>query len=425
MSARTLTEAVRTGDAAAGSVLGVRGTVIRLALPDAELGERLALGDGLLEVVGFDGVEATAQALTAGLRPRSGAPVHRLATQALVPTGPGLLGRVLDGLGRPMDGGPPITEHLQPLHQRAPDPLTRQPVNRALPLGVRAIDGLCTLGAGQRVALEAGPGAGKTTLLSRIAAHTAADVVVWALIGERGREIGALLADLPQAVRARTVIIAARADDPPLTWLRAAQLATRIAEAARDRGQDALLLVDSLTRVARAIRTVGVAAGEPTTRRGFPPSLSTLIAALLERATNGPTGTLTAVYAVLIEGDGLDDPVAEEARALLDGHLVLDAALAAAGRYPAFDPLRSLSRCMSDVASASHRANARTLRSWLDALHRHHDLIAVGAYQPGVDAVADAALEHRAALEAFLRQSGREPATLTDTCARLAALTGR
>lgn len=422
-SLSALARAVGGAAEAPGSVLGVRGLVLRLALPAARLGERLRLPDGaLLEVVGFDGTEATALALTRLGAVTAGMPVRRISDADAIHAGPALLGRVLDGLGRPIDGGDALPEADWPVRRPAPDPLTRRPVDTPLPLGVRVIDGLCTVGRGQRLALEAGPGAGKTTLLAQIAAQAAADVTVLALIGERGREVAAFLDRLPPAARARTVVVVARADDPPLAWLHAAAVATAIAEWFRADGRDALLLLDSLTRVARAIRTVGVAAGEPVARRGYPPSLSTTIQQLLERAANDHRGTLTALYAVLVEGDAAEDPVAEEARALLDGHLVLDPALAGASHFPAVDLARSVSRCLPALADPEHARAAASLRRWLAAGARHRDLIAVGAYQRGADPDADAWLAHRDAIDAFLRQPATEAADYESTLRRLTTL---
>jgi FliI/YscN family ATPase len=413
---------------APGSLLAVRGDVLRLSLPEARLGERVRVGGVLAEVVGFDVTEATALPLEPVGGLVSGAAVVRCEAQPCVSPSESLIGRIIDGLGRPLDGGPPLPEATWPLHRPAPDPLTRRPVDTALPLGIRVLDALCTVGRGQRLGLEAGPGVGKSTLLRQIAAQARVDAVVIALIGERGREVGAFLARLPAEARRRSVIVLARADDPPLLWLRAAELATAVAEGFRERNQSALLLIDSLTRVARAIRTVGVAAGEPVTRRGFPVSLATAIAGLLERAANSDQGWLTALYTVLVEGDASDDPVAEEARALLDGHIALDAHLAGAGRFPAVDIARSISRCMTDVVQEPHRRAASTLRRWLAGLTRQQDLIAVGAYQRGADPDADAGLRTRDALEAFLRQGPNDIADFTDTQRRLQGLvatTGR
>ncbi len=413
-----LAAAVRRGDTTAdGSVVAARGMVLRVTLPGARVGARLALhGGGLAEVVGFEGIEALALPLTALDAVAAGTPVVVGARDDLVPAGNAVLGRVIDALGRPVDGGEPIPA-TWPRRRASPDPLKRRPVDAPLATGVRALDALCTLGRGQRIGLHAGAGAGKTTLLAQIARRAATDVVVLALVGERGREVAELLANLPD--RARTVTVLARADDPPLAWLRAAEAATAIAEWFREDGRDVLLVVDSLTRVARAVRTVGVAAGEPATRRGFPPSLSTVLPALLERAANDARGTLTSVFSVLVEGDAADDPVAEEARALLDGHVVLDPRV---GRFPALAAGRSVSRCMDAIVAPAHREAASRLRSWLAALESHADLISVGAYQKGARPDVDRALEKQAAIEAFLRQPPEDEAPFATTVSRLLAL---
>ncbi|MEZ4473370.1 MAG: FliI/YscN family ATPase [bacterium] len=417
-----LAEAVRDAQPAPGSLLAVKGEVLRLALPGARVGERVRVGGVLAEVVGFEVSEAVALPLEPAAGLASGAAVVRESDAPRLPAVDALVGRIIDGLGRAVDGGPALPPPSWPVHRRAPDPLVRAPVTAALPLGVRVLDALCTLGQGQRLGLEAGPGVGKSTLLRQIAAQAEVDVVVLALIGERGREVGAFLARLPAETRARAVVVVARADDPPLVWLRAAEVATAVAEGHREAGKSVLLLMDSLTRVARAIRTVGVAAGEPVTRRGFPVSLATEVARLLERAANDGHGTLTALYTVLVEGDAVDDPVAEEARALLDGHIVLDAAAAGAGRFPAVDVARSVSRCMDDLVDEAHRRAARTLRRWLAGLARQQDLLAVGAYQTGADPDADAALRRRPAIEAFLRQGPTERTPLAETRRRLLEL---
>ncbi len=425
---RALAAAVRAGASPApGSVLAARGPSVRVSLPSARLGARLRLGspeDGVIaEIVAFDGPEAVAMPLTPADGLVSGAPAVLLEDAASLHVSEALLGRVIDGLGRPVDGLSPLPSVRDwPLRRPAPDPLTRRPVDRPLPLGVRVIDALCTVGAGQRLALQAGPGAGKSTLLSQVASRAAADVVVLALIGERGREAGELLAKLSAEARARTVVVLSRADDPPLLQVRAAEVATAIAERFRSEGRDVLLLLDSLTRVARAIRSVGVSAGEPATRRGFPPSLSTVLSALLERAGNDADGTLTALYTVLVEGDDSDDPVAEEARALLDGHLALDAGLAGAGRFPAVAVGRSVSRCMAQIADPAHQTAAFTLRRWLAAADARRDLLAIGAYQRGAEPDVDAFQSRRGPIEAFLRQSPAEVADYAETVRRLCAL---
>jgi type III secretion protein N (ATPase) len=413
-----LAAAVRRGEATAdGSVVAARGMVLRVTLPGARVGARLVLrGGGLAEVVGFEGVEALALPLTPLDAVTAGTPVVVDDAEPRVPAGPAVLGRVIDALGRAVDGGEPL-DATWPRTRPSPDPLRRRAVDAPLATGVRALDALCTLGRGQRIGLHAGPGAGKTTLLAQIARRAAADVVVLALVGERGREVAELLSALPD--RARTVTVLARADEPPLAWLRAAETATAIAEWFREDGRDVLLVVDSLTRVARAVRTVGVATGEPATRRGFPPSLSTVLPALLERAANDARGTLTGVYSVLVEGDATDDPVAEEARALLDGHVVLDTRV---GRFPALAAGRSISRCMDAIVTPAHREAASRLRSWLAALESHADLISVGAYQKGARPDVDRALEKQAAIESFLRQRPDEEAPFESTISRLVAL---
>ena len=422
-----LAEAIAAAHPRPGTVLAAQGPVVRLSLPDAVVGEQVRVDDALLEVIGFRGTEALALPLTPVGVLQSGAPVARVAKETRICAGDAVIGRVLDGLGRRMDGmdgGEPLPPRTWPVQRRAPDPLMRRAVDTPLPLGIRVIDGLCTLGRGQRLGLEAGPAAGKSTLLRQIAAQAEVDRVVIALIGERGREVGDFIRRLSPAARKRTVVVVARADDPPLAWLRAAETATALAERFRTEGRDTLLLLDSLTRVARAIRTVGVAAGEPVTRRGFPVSLAPTIAGLLERAANDKRGTLTAVYTVLVEGDVRDDPVAEEARALLDGHIALDSALAGAGHFPAVRVTTSVSRCMTDLVSPTHVQAAAKLRGWLAARDRQADLIAVGAYRAGADPDADAALAKASKIDAFLRQGSADVAPFEETHDALLRLVG-
>jgi len=423
---RSLTAALEAGASPApGSVLAVVGHAVRIAWSGARLGARIRLGaETLAEVVAFDGLEATVMPLGPIRGLTAGAPVTVEVDAPALHASEAVLGRVLDGLGVPVDGGPSLpADQSWPLYRPGPDPLMRRPVDTALPLGVRVIDALCTLGRGQRLALQAGPGAGKTTLLAQVATTSAADVVVLALIGERGREAAELLARLSPAARARTVVVLSRADDPPLLQWRAAETATALAEFFRGEGQDVLLLLDSLTRVARAVRVVGVSRGEPATRRGYPPCLTTALSTLIERAGNDERGTLTALYTVLVEGDDLDDPVAEEARALLDGHLALDAGLAGAGRFPAVSVSRSVSRCMAQVTSAAHGEAARRLRRLIAAGEARADFVAIGAYQRGSDPDTDAFIARRDALEAFLRQRPDELSDFTTTVRRLAELT--
>jgi type III secretion protein N (ATPase) len=320
------------------------------------------------------------------------------------------VGRILDGLGRPIDGWPlpPGLEEWS-LDRAAPDPLRRAPVRRPLPLGVRALDGLATMGEGQRLGLFAGSGVGKSTLLGQIARTAQADRVVLCLVGERGREVrefveGALGAE---GLR-RSVLVVATSDAPALLRLKAAHAATAIAEWFAERGARVLFMLDSITRYARALREVGLAAGEPAARQGYPPSVYSALPRLLERTGNRERGSITALYTVLVAGGDMDEPIADEVRGILDGHVVLERRIAAAGRFPAVDVLQSLSRVMPAVASARHLAAASRLRALLAAHERVRELIPIGAYRPGSDAEADAALARLPAIEAFLRQPVEE-----------------
>jgi FliI/YscN family ATPase len=414
-----------------GRVRAVVGLTVRLTLPGARIGDVVELerrGEPLLaEIVGFEQGEAIAVALgdLAGVGPDD--PVRSCAEPLQVLAGPALLGRVLDGLGRPLDGRP-LPEGLRPVPvDRAPPPaLVRRPVSRPLGTGVRAIDALLTLGVGQRVGLFSGPGVGKSTLIGSIARGTSADVVVVALVGERGREVTEFLQrSLGPTGLARSVVVAATSDAPALQRLRAAQVATAVAEHFRDAGQDVLLLVDSLTRVARAQREVGLAAGEPPARRGFPPSVFALLPRLLERGGPGERGTITGVYAVLVEGEDHDDPIADEVRAILDGHIVLDHRLAARGHYPAIDAVASLSRVMDRVADAPHVAAARTVRALLSVYEEHRDLITLGAYAAGADPRVDRAVRAQDDLARFLQQPSDAVEAFPATVEALRALADR
>ncbi|HVZ36989.1 MAG TPA: FliI/YscN family ATPase, partial [Polyangiaceae bacterium] len=344
-----------------------------------------------------------------------------------VRVGPALLGRVVDGLGRPLDGLGEIAGGAAVPVDRAPPPaLERRPVTRVLPTGTRALDALTTLGQGQRVGLFAGSGVGKSRLLGSLARGASVDVVVVALVGERGREVGDFLRDqLGSGGRERAVVVVSTSDAPALERLRAAQVATAIAEFFRDQGQNVLLLVDSITRVARAQRDVGLAAGEPPVRRGYPPSVFSLLPRLLERSGQAARGAITAVYTVLVEGDDLSEPIADEVRGLLDGHIILDRELAARGHYPAIDVLRSLSRVMGDVTGEAHRRAARQLRELLAAHESKRDLIALGAYVRGKDPETDRALAAFPEIQRFLCQDGADATSFEETVERLQKLIAR
>jgi type III secretion protein N (ATPase) len=408
-----------------GRVVGVTGLLLRVLLPGARISDVLLIrrrGEPLLaEVVGFQQGEALAVPLgePVGVGPDD---VVEATGQALqVSAGAALLGRVLDGLGRPIDGRPAPTGLTPVPVDRAPPPaLTRRPISLPLETGVRAIDGLLTLGVGQRVGLFAGSGVGKSTLLGSIARGASADVVVVALVGERGREVGEFLEQsLGEAGRRRSVVVVATSDAPPVERLRAAQVATAVAEHFRDLGKNVLLLVDSITRFARAQREIGLAAGEPPARRGYPPSVFTQLPRLLERSGQGEKGSITAIYTVLVEGSDMDEPIADEVRGILDGHIVLDRRLAARGHYPAIDVLSSLSRVMPSVSTKPQQTAAQRARTLLATYEEKRDLIALGAYAKGSDARLDQAIAALPELERFLCQ---EPTSIDPAATTLQTL---
>jgi flagellum-specific ATP synthase len=343
-----------------------------------------------------------------------------------VPVGPQLLGRVLDGLGRPIDGGPPL--HHAPhavVDRRAPHPLTRRIIEEPLPLGVRALDTLVPCGRGQRMGIFAGSGVGKSTLMSMVTRGTEAAVTVLALVGERGREVREFIEnDLgPEGLR-RSVVVVATSDAPALVRLRAAFTATRIAESFRDEGEDVLLLMDSLTRFAMAQREVGLSAGEPPATRGYPPSVFALLPRLLERAGTSEVGSITGLYTVLVEGDDMLDPIGDAARAILDGHIVLSRALATSGQFPAIDVLESISRVGPAVTSREQRAAATEMRRLLAAYREAKDLIEIGAYVAGTNPLVDRAIALREAMDGFLRQDVAELTPAQDAWAWLERIVG-
>jgi ATP synthase in type III secretion protein N len=412
-----------------GRVTEVIGLVVRALVPGARVGELVKLSGGPVplhaEVVGFRGDEAVLLPLgpLTGIGPDA---VARSTGRSLtVAVGEGLIGRVVDGLGQIMDGRGPIAAGGDEVRVdgAAPDPLRRRRILQPLPLGVRAIDGFLTVGEGQRVGLFAGPGAGKSLLLGQIARQTEADVNVICLVGERGREVNEFLDDaLGADGRARSVVVCATSDAPCLVRLKSALVATAIAEWFRDRGKRVLLLMDSLTRFARAQREVGLAAGELPVRHGYPPSVFAILPQLLERAGNSERGSITAIYTVLVAGGDMDEPIADEARAVLDGHIVLSRTLAERNHWPAVDVLASLSRVMASVADRDHLDAVGRLRELLGVYQQKHDLILIGAYKPGSDARVDAAIGKIERIEAFLRQGLHENAPMAETRRRLLAL---
>jgi flagellum-specific ATP synthase len=414
-----------------GRVTDVVGLVVAASGPAVPVGAlvELATTHGApmpAEVVGFRGGRTLLMPLgdVAGVGP--GGRARLVRRHPTVGVGEALLGRVVDGLGAPLDGrGPvPVTARY-PLLGRPLNPLEREPIREPLDLGVRAVNALLTCGRGQRLGIFSGSGVGKSALLGMMARYTRAQVNVIALVGERGREVRAFLErDLGPAGLARSVVVAATSDQPALVRLRGALLATTIAEWFRDRGADVLLLMDSLTRVAMAQREIGLSVGEPPSARGYTPSVFSLLPRLLERAGRSRRGSVTGLYTVLVEGDDPNDPVADTARAILDGHVVLSRRLAAEGHHPAIDVPASLSRVMLDVTPASQRAAAQRVRSWL-ATHRDaEDLVQIGAYAPGTQPAVDEAIARMPAVTAFLRQGLDEPASLEESAAALAALVG-
>ena len=343
-----------------------------------------------------------------------------------LPVGPELLGRVLDGAGRPLDQlGPLHSVNSAPINVRPANPLARAPIVDTLDVGVRAINSMLTVGRGQRMGLFAGSGVGKSVLLGMMARYTSADVIVVGLIGERGREVKEFIEQIlgPEGL-ARSVVVAAPADTPPLMRLQGAAYATAIAEYFRDQGQNVLLIMDSLTRYAMAQREIALAIGEPPATKGYPPSVFAKLPILVERAGNGIVGggSITAFYTVLTEGDDQQDPIADAARAILDGHIVLDRRLAEAGHYPAIDIEQSISRAMHSITSSAHQQQTRRLKQLYSRYQRSRDLISVGAYSPGSDPLLDQAIALHDRIESFLQQDITERVGMEQSLAQLGTL---
>ncbi len=390
------------------------GEVCRLQSPDT--GKRV-----LLQVVGFRGERVLLMALgdMDGIGP--GSEVVSTGRQLEVGVGDGLLGRVVDGLGNPVDAlGPVRVSARYPILNSPPGPLSRRRITEKLAVGVRSIDALLTCGRGQRLGIFSGSGVGKSTLLGMIARHTEADVNVIALVGERGREVREFIErDLGAEGLARSVVVVATSDQPALLRINAAHTAVAIAEYFRDRGKDVLLLLDSLTRFAMGLREVGLAIGEPPTSRGYTPSVFAALPRLLERTGNTDSGSITGFFTVLVDGDDLNEPISDAVRGILDGHIVLSRTLASAGLYPAVDVLASLSRVMNDLVPPEHRAAASTFRRLLAVYRESEDLINVGAYQKGSNPRIDQALAKIDQMNAFLAQDTGEHADFEDSRNRL------
>ncbi|OLF19357.1 FliI/YscN family ATPase [Actinophytocola xanthii] len=393
-----------------GRVTGVVGLSVSVAGLTARVGDLVSIGtrpdDLLAEVValGTDRVVCLPLGPLRGVG--IGSPVVSTGAPLRVQVGDSLRGRVLDGLGRPMDGGPPLTD-TEPVtvDLAPPSALDRQLISEPLQLGVRALDTAVPCGQGQRIGIFAGSGVGKSSLLSMITRGTSAQITVVALIGERGREVREFLEhDLGPEGLARSVVVVATSDQPPVVRLRAGFVATRIAEWYRDRGADVLLLMDSLTRIAMAQREVGLSAGEPPATRGFPPSVFALLPTLLERAGPASRGSITGLYTVLVEGDDHNEPIADTARSILDGHVVLERRLATAGHFPSIEVLESVSRVTRAITTPEQRADMSTLRRLMSAHRDVRELVEIGAYVPGTNPDADMAHALWPQITAFLRQ---------------------
>ena len=414
----------------AGRVTGVIGLTIQSRGPAVSIGElcHLKRGDGkepiLAEVVGFRDQQVLLMPIgeMEGVSP--GCEVVAAGRALTVSAGSGILGRVLDGLGRPIDGGGGwAVEAEYPVHARPPGPLERRRITEPLSVGVRAIDGLLTCGKGQRLGIFAGSGVGKSTLMGMIARNTAADVSVIGLIGERGREVRDFIEnDLGPEGLKRSVVVAATSDQPALVRIKGAFIATAIAEYFRDQGMDVLLIMDSVTRLAMAQREVGLAVGEPPATRGYTPSVFALLPKLLERSGTSQRGSITGFYSVLVDGDDLNEPITDAVRGILDGHVLLSRDLAAQNHYPAVDVLGSVSRVMSAVVSREHFRAAGTLRSVLATMREAQDLINIGAYQSGSNPAIDRARGLIESANEFLRQSVDEGTAYAETTSRLEQL---
>ncbi len=398
-----------------GKVTELVGLVTRAVVPGVKVGELCTIEpqDGRVpikaEVVGFKDNEVLLMPLgnLEGIAP--GSEVTPTGDCLKVPVGEALLGRILNGLGDPMDAetkGPLVCEQFYPVHREPPDPLKRRRVTEPIAVGVKSIDAVITCGVGQRVGLFAAAGVGKSTLMGMIARNTSADINVIGLIGERGREVRDFLEqDLGEEGLRRSVVVVSTSDQPSLVRAKASYVTTAIAEYFRDQGKRVLLMMDSVTRFARALREIGLAVGEPPARQGYTPSDFSTLPRLLERSGNSDKGSITAFYNVLVAGDDMNEPVADEVRSILDGHIVLSRDLANRGHYPAIDVSESVSRVMSSIIDPEHLQAARKLREVVAAYEKERDLILIGAYEAGSDPRVDYAIEKIEEVNAFLKQA--------------------
>ena len=412
-----------------GRVIQVVGTIIKASVPGVKVGEVCILRNPWenfemqAEVVGFTREAALLTALGAMTGISAQTEVIPTRRVHMVPVGDSLLGRVVDGLGRPIDAdrkGPIRPEAYYPVFADPPGPLERRIISRPISLGIRAIDGMLTCGEGQRMGIFAAAGGGKSTLLASIIRNTEAEVSVLALIGERGREVREFIEkDLGEEGLRRAVVVCATSDRSSMERLKAAYVATSIAEFFRDKGKKVLLMMDSITRFGRAQREIGLAAGEPPTRRGFPPSVFSELPKLMERAGNSAKGSITALYTVLVEGDDMTEPIADETRSILDGHIILSRKLAQVNHYPAIDILASISRCQSAIVPKDHKEAAAKLREILAKYQEVELLLKIGEYQKGADRATDEAIAKIDKVNAFLCQGLAERPGYDETIRRL------
>ncbi|MFN4770007.1 MAG: FliI/YscN family ATPase [Candidatus Kapaibacterium sp.] len=424
-----LISAVRSTNTAEyiGTITHVVGLTIESRGPQAPIGEVLLIRDhrraiiGQCEVVGFKDNRILSMVLHQEGELMPGMELIATHRPLSVAVGKFLLGRILDGLGNPMDGkGAFVVNDVRSIYAKPPNPLMRQRISEPIATGIRAIDGVMTIGKGQRVGIFSGSGVGKSTTLGMIARNTSADINVIALIGERGREVREFIEnDLGPEGLARSVVVCATGDEPALIRIKAALTATTIAEYFRDLGFDVMLMMDSVTRLAMAQREVGLAVGEPPTAKGYTPSVFALMSKTMERAGTSDVGTITALYTVLVEGDDMNEPISDTARGILDGHIVLSRKIASQAHYPAIDILPSLSRVMGEITTREHRAAAAKLKEALALYTESEDLINVGAYQPGSNPRLDKAVNLIQEIRAYLRQDVHESIDYNETVSRL------
>lgn len=394
-----------------GKVVKVVGLTVESVGPTCKLNDlcRITSKDGfhqvLAEVVGFKDNRILLMPFESVEGIGLGATVENTKEPLKVPVGEALLGRSLDGLGRPIDGKPLVLNEFYPIEAPPPDALKRKMISDILPLGVKAVDGMITIGKGQRIGIFAGSGVGKSTLMGMFARNTKADINVIALIGERGREVREFIErDLGEEGMKRSVLVIATSDKPALIRNKAAKTATAIAEYFRDQGKDVLLMMDNMTRFCMAQREIGLATGEPPVTRGYPPSVYAELPKVLERAGNAQRGSITGLYAVLVDGDDFNEPISDTARGILDGHIVLSRKLGHKNHYPAIDVLQSISRCMSGIASKEHKEAAGKLKNVLATYNEAEDLINIGAYRAGSNPDIDYAISKIRQVNEFLQQ---------------------